>query len=70
MLKAEKRKYQDVLNKLKMIKDSLFPGEALQERNGNYFDFASSVGLDFSDVIYQHSASMDAKFCIVTEVGY
>jgi len=70
MLKAEKRKYQDVLNKLKMIKDSLFPGEALQERNGNYFDFASSVGLDFLDVVYQHSASMDAKFCIVSEVGY
>ncbi len=49
LLKAEKRKLADQINRLTMIQDQLFPKESLQERTINFSEFY----LDFGEQLFQ-----------------
>lgn len=39
LLRAEKRRHSDKLRQIEEVKDSLFPGEGLQERTDNFLNF-------------------------------
>ena len=47
MLKAQKRKLKDELERLTSIQDQLFPKESLQERTVNF----SELYLEFGDLL-------------------
>jgi bacillithiol synthase len=41
LIRAEKSKYEKVLNQMDQIKDKLFPNGGLQERSSNFFSFCA-----------------------------
>ncbi|MFD2550356.1 bacillithiol biosynthesis cysteine-adding enzyme BshC [Bizionia sediminis] len=49
LLKAQKRKQADVLNRVKLLQDNLFPNQSLQERQANF----STFYLEFGDQLIQ-----------------
>lgn len=49
LLKAQKRKQSDVLQRVKIIQDCLFPNQSLQERQANF----STFYLEFGDQLIQ-----------------
>ena len=67
MLKAEKNKHQVLLLKLKEIKSQLFPGDSLQERVNNYFDYHAKYSEGFLEELMLHSKSIDSFFCYLEE---
>ncbi|HUH29513.1 bacillithiol biosynthesis cysteine-adding enzyme BshC [Gelidibacter sp.] len=50
LLKAQKRKMEDVLERVKILQDELFPRQSLQERHLNISEFY----LEYGDGIIQH----------------
>lgn len=48
LLKAQKRKWADQLQRLTAIQDALFPGKSLQERNTNFSEFY----LEYGDTLF------------------
>ena len=67
MLRAEKKKYQNLLLKLNDIKSNLFPDESLQERRNNFFEWATRYGLDFVENLHAHSSPLDMTFGVLSE---
>ena len=49
LLKAQKRKLEDVINRITNLQDELFPNQSLQERQANFSDFY----LEFGDQLIQ-----------------
>ena len=47
LLKAQKRKLEDVLERVRLLQDELFPRQSLQERNMNFSEFYLEYGEDF-----------------------
>ena len=48
LLKAQKRKWADQLERLTAIQNELFPGKSLQERNTNFSEFY----LEYGDALF------------------
>ena len=46
-MKAEKRKHQDLTERIKILQDELFPNQSLEERYRNF----SEVYLEFGDAL-------------------
>lgn len=67
MLRAEKRKMQEQLQKIYMLKASIFPGNRLQERTDNFSGYYAAWGNDFFDAIYKAIKPLEAKFIVIEE---
>ena len=67
MLRAEKRKFEDQKNQLTKIFSILFPHGSLQERTENFMLYYAKWGNDFFDIIYDHSLTLEQKFCLIEE---
>ncbi len=66
LLRAEKRKFSEQQYQIQQIKQSLFPGDGLQERNESILGFYAKWGKEFIDALYQHSRSLEQEFVVVT----
>ncbi len=66
LLKAQKRKLEDVLERVRQIQDELFPGQSLQERNANFSQFYLEYGSHFTQVLLQNLQPLKAEFLILT----
>ena len=65
MLRAEKRKFDTELQRIKKIKSILFPKDSLQERVENITGLYSLFGKQLLDVLLEHSLSLEQKFTIL-----
>jgi bacillithiol synthase len=66
MLRAEKRNMNDAVQKIRKIKASLFPDDALQERVENFLPFYARYGTDFFDAILANSLPIEQQFCVLS----
>ena len=66
LLRAEKRKFSEQQYQIQQIKQSLFPGDGLQERNESILGFYAKWGKEIIDALYQHSLSLEQEFVVVT----
>jgi bacillithiol biosynthesis cysteine-adding enzyme BshC len=66
MLRAEKRKFTDQQRQLQSIKDHLYPGGGLQERNENISAYYAKWGKDFVAQLYNHSLALEQEFVILS----
>lgn len=64
LLKAQKRKFSDELDRLKIIQDSLFPGGSLQEREANFSEFYIEYGTTLFDLLKHHLNPLEMNFSI------
>lgn len=65
LLKAEKRKYDTVLQQIKNIKNKLFPNGNLQERYENFIPFYLLSNGQFISLLKKHIDPTDHKFTIL-----
>ncbi len=67
MVRAEKRKYEAETNKIKSLKNTLFPNNNLQERKDNFIPFYIRNGDTFFDILYQHLDVLDKRVKVILE---
>jgi len=65
LLKAEKRKLVDQLNRLTAIQDQLFPKESLQERTLNFSEFYLEFGEELFQILRQNLDPLGHKLTIL-----
>jgi bacillithiol biosynthesis cysteine-adding enzyme BshC len=67
MLRAEKRKFEAQQRQVHKLKEHLFPHGSLQERIENIMPFYAKWGRGIISMIYEKSAGLEQKFCILEE---
>jgi bacillithiol biosynthesis cysteine-adding enzyme BshC len=65
MLRAEKKKHDAAIRKIKKIKSAIFPNGTLQERVENVLPLLARHGLSFIDALYASSESLEQKFSFI-----
>ena len=66
MLKAQKRKYSEIIERITDLQNELFPNQSLQERQANFSEFYLENGNDFIDKLIAILKPLDANFEIIT----
>ena len=65
MLRAEKKKHEASIRKIKKVKSALYPNGSLQERVENALPLLAKHGLSFIDALYSSSKSLEQKFSFI-----
>lgn len=65
LLKAQKRKLADHVERITEIQDELFPNGSLQERSVNFSEPYAEFGPDFVKTLFQGLDPLDARFKII-----
>ena len=66
MIRAEKRKQQTSIDRIKAIKVSIFPKNSLQERVENFSEWVGSYGWDWVEAVLENSTTLNPSFTIIT----
>ncbi|MDZ4148264.1 MAG: bacillithiol biosynthesis cysteine-adding enzyme BshC [Flavobacteriaceae bacterium] len=65
LLKAQKRKMDDEVNRLEKLKDELFPKGGLQERTANLSDFYIEMGGEMIPLLLSRLNPLDLCFAVI-----
>ena len=65
LLRAEKRKYDIQVQRIRQLKDKLFPGHSLQERVENFMEYYLEYGPTYFNTLYQAIQPIDNQFTVV-----
>ena len=65
LLKAQKRKLNDLVERIKLLQDELFPGQSLQERNTNFSEFYLEYGDQLIPKLIKELRPLMGEFLIV-----
>lgn len=65
LLRAEKRRHEDILNRAVALRNELFPGGGLQERQENFSGFYADYGPEFIEAILSGLNPLDQQFKIL-----
>ena len=65
LLKAQKRKYADELNRIVSLQNELFPNQGLQERSANFSEFYIEFGATLIEKLMDRLRPLDHEFTIV-----
>jgi len=66
LLKSEKQKSEIVINQIKKIKDKLFPGGELQERNDNFIPYYLIYGDSFIDLVKKELSPFEKELIVLS----
>jgi bacillithiol synthase len=66
LLKAQKRKYSETLERISDLQNELFPNKSLQERQANFSEFYLENGNDLLEKLMVQLKPLDDKFEIIT----
>ncbi len=62
LLKAQKRKLVDHVQRLSELHETIFPGESLQERNNNFFQFYLEYGENILPLLFESLDPLQLEF--------
>ncbi|HIE45347.1 MAG TPA: bacillithiol biosynthesis BshC, partial [Flavobacteriaceae bacterium] len=65
LLKAEKRKLIDIVNRITIIQDELFPKQSLQERHLNFSEMYLEFGDQLIPLLKENLKPLDLDFSIL-----
>lgn len=65
LLKAQKRKYADRVERIKALQDHLFPKGSLQERQANFSEFYEELGEDLIQLILERLDPFKMEFDLI-----
>lgn len=65
LLKAQKRKLEDVLERVRLLQDELFPRQSLQERNMNFSEFYLEYGEEFISKLAHELEPLKGEFLVL-----
>lgn len=66
LLKAQRRKLSDELERITSIQEELFPGESLQERHKNFSEFYVDSGPELLSIIKKELDPLVNKFTVIS----
>lgn len=66
LLKAQKRKFSDEIQRTILLKNELFPNNSLQERYCNFSDFYIQQGTDFIPSLIKNFNPFEFEFLVMT----
>ncbi|MEH6536514.1 MAG: bacillithiol biosynthesis cysteine-adding enzyme BshC [Psychroserpens sp.] len=66
LLKAQKRKLNDHIERITDIQDVLFPGQSLQERNMNFSEFYLDYGSEIIPKLIEELEPLKGEFLVLT----
>ncbi len=66
LLKAQKKKYEGKLERLRLIKEELFPNNSLQEREINFSEFYQNHGDRLIDCLFENISPFNNKFLVIS----
>jgi bacillithiol biosynthesis cysteine-adding enzyme BshC len=66
LLKAQKRKLSDYLERVTIVQDELFPGQSLQERNMNFSEFYLEYGEALIPKLIENLEPLVGEFLVLT----
>jgi hypothetical protein len=66
LLKAQKIKLKDHVERLILLHENLFPNESLQERVNNFVSFYLENGENLIDILYKSFDPLSYKFTLIT----
>ena len=66
LLKAQKRKYTDQIERATSLQDALFPNQSLQERQLNFSEFYLENGTQLIPKIIEKLQPLEQNFAIIT----
>lgn len=67
LVRAEKANNESMVNKIQKVKDKLFPGGGLQERQDNFMQFYLKYGRHFFDVLSRELSPFEKGLIIVLD---
>ena len=65
LIKAEKRKHKDFLNRIELLKDELFPNNSFQERQLNFSTFYNINNNNFLELINKNIDPFNKEFKVI-----
>lgn len=65
LLKAQKRKLEAILERVRLLQDELFPRQSLQERNINFSEFYLEHGEEFISALMHQLEPLKGEFLIL-----
>jgi len=66
LIKAHKKKHKEKIERLKLIKEELFPNNSLQEREINFSHFYLNHGDEFIDILMDNLNPFENKFLVIS----
>lgn len=66
LLKAQKRKFNEHLNRIMALQNELFPGQSLQERNLNFSELYLEYGAQLIPKLIQEIKPLKSEFLVLT----
>lgn len=67
MLRAEKRKMSDQLQRITRLKNGISPNGSLQERYENFIGYYAAMGHQYIDTLYKHIEPLRNEFLVIAE---
>ena len=65
LIKAEKRKHKDFLNRIELLKNELFPNNSFQERQLNFSSFYNINNNNFLELINKNIDPFNKEFKVI-----
>ncbi len=65
LLKAQKRKLANEIERLKLIQNELFPNQSLQERTCNFSEYYLKLGSNFIPMLFEALKPLKQQFAII-----
>ena len=65
LLKAQKRKYKEELNRIIELQNELFPNESLQERSANFSEFYIEYGAALIEKLMDKLQPLENEFAVL-----
>jgi len=66
LLKAEKRKYAELVTSITKLQNELFPNQSLEERQRNFSEYYLEYGNEFIQVLKDNLKPLDLTFTVLT----
>lgn len=66
LLKAQKRKHSETLERIKKLQNELFPNQGLQERQANFSEFYLEYGENFIQELFDQLKPLETIFYTIT----
>ena len=65
LIKAEKRKHAELLERITDLQNELFPKQSLQERSGNFSEYYLANGSDLIEKLFEVLKPLEVNFTIL-----
>ncbi len=68
LVRAEKQKHETSVNQIRALREKLFPGNGLQERQDNFLNFYQKYGEAFFHTLKNHLHPLENGFLVIEDV--